>query len=101
VDLNAFNGKQLALWLTDDADESVIFRGTLRWDGSTLNLDRIAKAVLEVRPEWHDRIKPVPDEEEVRKILLDCDYYLHLRVGTLSDSADESEYEGTGIKWPE
>ena len=69
-------------------------------DGCTLNLDRAAKPTFEVRPEWHDRIKPVTNDE-ARRILLDSDYYLRLRVGTLPDSESDSEYEQTGLKWPE
>jgi hypothetical protein len=100
MDLDVLAGKRLALWLTDDSEESAIFTGTVRWDGSILNLDRAAKPTFEVRPEWHDRIKPVPNEE-VRRILLDSDYYLRLRVGALPNDVNDSEYEGTGLKWPE
>ena len=100
MDLKAFAGKRLALWLTDDSDESAIFAGTMHWDGSTLNMNRAAQSAFEVRLEWHNRIKPIPNEE-TRRILLDSDYYLRLRVGALPKDVDDSEYEGTGLRWPE
>ena len=73
---------------------------TMHWDGSTLNMDRAAQSAFDVLLEWHNRIKPVPNEETGR-ILLDSDYYLRLRVGALPKDVDDSEYEGTGLRWPE
>jgi hypothetical protein len=100
MDLNDFAGKRLALWLTDDSNESAIFTGTMRWDGWTLNMDRAAMPAFEVRQEWYDRIKPVLTEE-ARRILLGSDYFLRLRVGALPNDVNDSEYEGTGLRWPE
>jgi hypothetical protein len=40
-------------------------------------------------------------DEEVRKILLGADYFLRLYVGSLPDASASTEYEHTGLKWPE
>jgi hypothetical protein len=94
------DGKSFALWLTDEADESVVFSGTARWDGSTLLLERAQKPPFEIRSEWHERIQLITDEE-TRRILLGADYFLRLQVGNLAQEAPTGEYEPTGLKWPE
>lgn len=100
MDIAAINGKRLAIWLTDDSNESGLFAGEARWDGTTLRLDRGATPPFEVRPEWYDRIKAI-NSDEVRSSLLDSDYYLRLWVGKLPDAANETEFEKTDLQWPE
>ena len=100
VSLVQLNGKRLTVWLTDDVGESAIFSGVVRWDGSMLALDREANTAFEIQPEWYERIRQVADEES-RKILLNADYYLRLCVGNLPAAADTTEYQPTGLKWPD
>ena len=58
------HGKPFTLWLTDEANESAVFSGVARWDGSQLFLDRSPKPQFESRSEWHARIQPVANEVE-------------------------------------
>jgi hypothetical protein len=39
--------------------------------------------------------------EEVREILLGADYFLRLYVGRLPDGSALTEFEHTGLKWPD
>jgi hypothetical protein len=100
VNLAELNGKPFTLWLTDSNDESAVFSGTARWDGSTLQVEREPKPPFEIRPEWHGRIQVVTNEE-ARKILLGADYFLRLYVGDVPQGATAGEYARTGLKWPE
>jgi hypothetical protein len=93
------DGKPFTLRLTDESDESAVFSGTARWDGSTLLLDRAPKPPFEIRSEWHERIQAIASEE-ARKILLGADYFLRLHVGNLAQ-APPDEYKQTGLRWPE
>jgi len=90
------DGRPFTLWLTDEADESAIFSGTARWDGANLLLVRAPKPPFEIRPEWHERIQAVTNEE-ARKILLGADYFLRLHVGNLAQES-VGEYQLTGLK---
>ena len=100
MDVTELEGKPFTLWLTDEHDESAIFSGIARWDGSTLLLDRSPKPPFEIRPEWHERIQPVTGEK-ARDILLGAAYFLRLHIGTLPDGTPSNEYVQTGLKWPE
>ena len=93
------DGKPFTLWLTDVCDESAVFSGVAKWDGSKLLLDRSPKPQFALRSEWHERIQLVANEE-ARKILLGADYFLR-HVGSLPDGSAPTEYEQTGLKWPE
>jgi hypothetical protein len=93
-------GNPFTLWLTDNNDDSAVFSGTARWDGSTLRLERKPKPPFKVQPEWYERIQAVTNEE-VRKILLGADYFLRLYVSDLPQEATPGEYAATGLKWPE
>lgn len=99
MNLAELDGKPLALWLTDEANESAVFSGVARWDGSKLFLDRLPKPPFEIRSEWDERIQPVTTDE-ARKILRGADYFLRLYVGTLTEQSSLNEYEPTGLKWP-
>ena len=94
------DGKPFTLWLTNDRDESAVFSGVARWNGSNLFLDRSPKPQFEIRSEWHERIQPVTNEK-AQKILLGAAYFLRLYVGSLPDGSGPTEYELTGLKWPE
>ena len=100
MNLAELNGRPLTLWLTDDENESALFSGVARWDGAKLLLDRSPRPQVEIRSEWHGRIQPVTSEE-ARKILLGADYFVRLYVGRLPDGSGSTEYEQTGLKWPE
>jgi hypothetical protein len=100
MNLAELNGKPFTLWLTDEDEESAIFSGVARWDGSTLLLERSPKSPFEIRSEWHERIQPVTNEK-AREILLGADYFLRLHVGKLPDGTASNEYEQTGLKWPD
>jgi hypothetical protein len=93
------DGKPFTLWLTDEANESAVFPGIARWDGSTLFLDRNQRPRFEIRPEWYERIQLVSNED-VRRILQGADAFLRLYVGNLPSDSNETEYEQTGIRWP-
>jgi hypothetical protein len=93
------DGKPFTLWLTDTHDESVVFFGIARWDGSRLLLERQPKPSFEIRPEWYERIQPMNDEQS-RKILLGANYFLRLYVGDLPEGTSVGEFEQTGLKWP-
>jgi hypothetical protein len=99
MNIAELDGKPFVLWLTDKDDESVVFSGTARWNGSVLLVERKPKLPFEIRHEWYERIKVVTNEE-VRKILLGADYYLRLYVGDVPPEA-AGEYVWTGLKWPE
>jgi hypothetical protein len=94
------DGRQFALWLTDSRDESAVFSGVLRWNGSSLLLKRDPKPAFEIRPEWYERIQAITNAE-VRKTLLGADYFLRLNVGDVPEGATPDEFEQTGLKWPE
>jgi hypothetical protein len=100
MNLAELNGKPFTLWLTDEDDESAIFSGIARWDGSTLLLDRSPKSPVEIRSEWHERIRPVTNEQ-ARDTLLGADYFVRLYIGKLPDGTASNEYELTGLKWPD
>jgi hypothetical protein len=93
------DGKLFTLWLTDNNDESAVFSGTARWNGSTLQLERKPNPPFEIHPEWHERIQAVTNKE-ARKILLGADYFLRLYVGDVPKEATPGEYALTGLKWP-
>ena len=98
MNISALDGQTITLWLTDDADESVVFSGIARWTGRRLFLQRHGGADFEIRPEWYNRIFPVSDQQS-REILLGAAYCLRLQVGSLDPSAT-GEYELTGLRWP-
>jgi hypothetical protein len=100
MNIPELDGKPFTLWLTDEDDESCIYSGTARWDGSTLLLERGAKPRFEIRAEWYGRIQAVMGEE-ARKILLGADYFLHLRLGDVPALAGPDDFEHTGLKWIE
>jgi hypothetical protein len=100
MNIAELDGKPFTLWLTDDNDESAVFSGTARWDGSTLHLERKPKPPFEIRPEWYERTQAVTNEE-ARKILLGADYFLRLYLGDVPQEATPGEYAPTGLKWPE
>jgi hypothetical protein len=99
MNLAKLDGKVLSLWLTDQDGESAVFSGIARWNGSTLVLERTPDSPLEIRPEWHDRIQIVANEE-VREILLGADYFLQLSVGDMAAEGTTECFDQTGLKWP-
>jgi hypothetical protein len=100
MDVVEINGKPFTLWLTDEADESVVYSGIARLKASGLFLERDQQPPFEIRSEWYERIRTVTSEE-VRKILRGADYFLHLLVGNLPDESGSEGFEKTGLKWPD
>ena len=100
MDIAELDGKLFTLWLTDEADESVVYSGIARLKGTGLLLERDKQSSFEIRSEWYERIRTVTSED-MRKILLGADYFLHLMVGNLLDVSGPEGYEATGLKWLE
>jgi hypothetical protein len=100
IEVSELDGKRFTVWLTDEAEESVIFAGTARRNGLVLSVDRGSLPPFEVRAEWFERIRPVNDQES-RKILLGAEYVLHLWVGNLAEDENKDRYLHTGLKWPD
>jgi len=94
------NGKSFAIVLTGEKDEGATFYGTARWNGERLVIDRGKdKPPFEVRKEWYERIQPV--KGPVAKAILEgAEFWLRLQVGA-QPAGDTSDYEKTGLKWPE
>jgi hypothetical protein len=70
--------------LTDEKDESAVFGGHLRWNGTQLEVERNNEVPFKIREEWIERIRLV-ENDEVRNILLGADYYLRLAIGPRPD----------------
>lgn len=94
------NGKSFAIVLIDEKEEGATFHGTARWNGETLVIDRgKGKPQFEVRKEWYERIQAV--KGPVAKAILEgAEFWLRLQVGPLPEG-DTSDYDKTGLKWPE
>jgi hypothetical protein len=52
MDITNLDGKPFTLWLTDEAEESVVLPGVARWQGSTLFIERTPQRPFEIRMEW-------------------------------------------------
>ncbi len=100
MNIAELDGKPFTLWLTDKDDESAVYSGIARWNGSTLLLERAPNPDFEIRSEWHERVQAVTNQE-VRQILLGADYFLRLYLGELPPGTSREAYELTGLKWPE
>jgi hypothetical protein len=100
MDLAELDGKLFTLWLTDEADESVVYSGIARLKVTGLFLEQDQQPPFEIRSEWYERIRTVTSEA-VRKILRGADYFLHLLVGKLPDESGSEVFEKTGLKWPD
>jgi len=99
VDLAELHGKRVALVLTDERDESAAFTGIARWDGDRLLMVRESPDVpFHIREEWHERIRATP--EGSKNALLGAEFFLRLNVGDPPASADQAEFQKTGLKWP-
>jgi hypothetical protein len=46
MNLAELNGKPFTLWLTDENEESAIFSGVARWNGSTLLLEPLIEVSI-------------------------------------------------------
>jgi hypothetical protein len=67
MDIAELDGKLFTLWLTDEADESVVYSGIARLKGTGLLLERDKQSSFEIRSEWYERIRTVTSED-MRKI---------------------------------
>jgi hypothetical protein len=100
IDPSQLNGKQIALVLTDESDESAVFTGTGKWDGTILVMLRNAPdAPVEIRQEWFSKIRATPTSS--KDDLLGAEFFIWLHIGTLPQGEDESQWQKTGLKWPD
>jgi hypothetical protein len=100
IEPSELDGKRIALVLTDTADESVAFTGVGKWDGSVLvMLRRTPDPSVEIREEWYPKIRATPDGS--KDVLLGADFFIMLTVGTLPPGSDETQFQKTGLKWPD
>jgi hypothetical protein len=96
-----FNGQRFALWLINDDDESCVYGGFVaKFENGELFLHRPGTPPFEVRPEWMHRIEKV-ENETVREILDNADYYLRLTLRPVPEGEDLASYFQTGLKWVE
>lgn len=94
------NGKSLALLLAGEDEDWSVLGGSVRQEGDVVLLDHSAGGEpFHIQPEWLDRIKPIP--EDFSDILMNAEFILPLRVGTLPEGADPSDYKSTGLKLSE
>jgi hypothetical protein len=103
VNLADLDGQRFALWLVNGPEDQAVFGGfTARLENGGLFLHRPQSPPFEVRPEWAHRIRKVGTEDQgVRDILLNADYYLRLTVGPIPEGEDSASYLQTYLKWPE
>ncbi len=100
IDPSNLDGKRIAFVLTDEADESAVFTGTGKWDGTILLMVREApNPPVEIREEWFSKIRPVP--EGSKHDLIGAGFFLWLQVGALPEGDDGSQWQKTGLKWPD
>jgi hypothetical protein len=98
------DGKRLALLVVGEdskgESESAVFAGIAQFDGTTLVLDRGESHLPFVVPDYKlNEIQNTP--KSVRKILLGCNYYIRFGIGPIPEGDDISEYEKTGLHWPD
>lgn len=94
------DGRKVALVMTDEHEESVVFTGIAKWDGSSLVMLRNAPdPPVEIREEWYSRMNLTPDSS--RADLLGAEYFVRLTVGSLGADSDQSQFLKTGLKWPD
>jgi hypothetical protein len=100
MDPAELEGKRIALVLTDERDESVAFTGTAHWDGDRLVMLRNKPdPPVQIHEEWHHKIRATPDDS--KNTLLGAEFFLMLSVGNLPAGVGKSEFQKTGLKWPE
>jgi hypothetical protein len=97
VDYQELQGKSLAIILAGEDEDWSVLRGTVRVEDAALLLDHnVSDQPFLIQSDWLSRIKPTP--ADLRDILMNADYFMSLNLGTLSNDADMSEYESTGLK---
>ena len=96
------HGKRLAMvaWAKKEGgeDDVRVFAGTADWNGETLTVRREPiDSSFEVQAEWLERIKGVTPD--LKKTLLGADYSFSVNVGDISEAANPSELQKTGLNW--
>ena len=88
----------LVLWAKDenDDDDVAVFKGQMIEKNGMYFLQRDNNVTIEIREEWLPKIEQIP--EELKEILLNCDYQLPLTVGNIENDSGISER--LGLKWP-
>jgi hypothetical protein len=94
------DGKRIALVMTDELSDSVVFTGIAKWDGSSLFMLRNPPdPPVEIREEWYSRMTLTPDGSQ--EVVLGAEYFVRLTVGILPAGSDQSQFLKTGLKWPD
>jgi hypothetical protein len=102
------HGRSLALivWGKTEfgEDDVVVWQGELSWDGSALwflyeGVGTDDAVNLQIRPAWYTRIRRAL-EREIRRIVLDAEFFLLLTIENLAAGAERSLLQRTGLKWP-
>lgn len=92
-------GKPIALILwrkkDDGEDDLAVFKGTLSQQDGIYYLDREEGYDRALKKDWLGRIDTVP--EELKEVLLNCDYQLSLKLDELADAGG---LESFGFSWP-
>jgi hypothetical protein len=88
----------LVLWSKDEngEDEVAVFSGVLIKKNKIFFLEREDEKNPKILEEWLSRITKIP--EDLKEMLLDCEYQLALSVGDVDETP--SSYESFGLKWP-
>ena len=104
IDLTKLNNTSFAVlvWYIKDGeeDEAKVYGGLATWNAATSTVDvrrnESEKPVLHLSGEQLERIQIVTDE--VKEILLNCDYGISLTMSELPEDNPEG-YTETGMKW--
>ncbi len=97
-DKTILNKKSLALIIVDSKNENsvVVYSGKINLMNNKLYFSRNGDNLFEIT-DWQERIKIV--KKEVKKILLNCNYYLMLSIADLPEDENPNDYKQTGLKW--
>ncbi|MBP1680661.1 MAG: hypothetical protein H6Q35_1000 [Proteobacteria bacterium] len=87
----------LILWSKDEngEDEVAVFSGVLIKKNETFFLEREDKKNPMILEEWLPRIDKIP--EDLKEMLMGCEYQLTLSVGDIDDTPEL--YESFGLTW--
>lgn len=100
IDKSELKNKTIAIIAVDvdskDEENLVVYSGTINLKDDQLFFNRDGNNLFEIS-DWQERIKIVGDD--VKNILLDCNYSLTLSIGDLPENENPNDYKETGLKW--
>jgi hypothetical protein len=79
-----------------EEDNVVVYSGIVNLKDEKIYFHRDGNDLFEIT-DWQDRIKIV--SQDVKEILLNCEYSLTLSIGDLPKDENPEEYNQTGLKW--